>query len=84
MPAYEYEAPDGTRFIRVCAVQDRDNHGPGIRRVMSAPVVITSHAVSDFDMRKNVMKGYRSLEEKHGSRFRSSYTPEQIKKAWNN
>ena len=83
MPAYEYECPDGTRFIKVVPVHQRDDVHGGIRRVLSAPVILTG-ATSDLDMKKGVLKGYAKAEEKDGSRFRSGYTKKQIKEAWAN
>jgi hypothetical protein len=85
MPLYEYQNfKTGARFTAVVPVDKRDSL-PGARRILSTPTVLTQRAANPATTDgRNILKSYHKLEQKHGSRFRSSYTPEQIKRAWSN
>lgn len=43
---------------------------------------IMGAAANPIDMASGIMKGYHKRECEQGSRFKSSFTPKQIKEAW--
>lgn len=82
MPLYEYYDKKGDIVSRVVPVAERDKQDGMVRLSIPRVTVITSSAPSCIDMDHNVLKGYYEQEQKLGTRFRSSFTKEQIKQAW--
>jgi hypothetical protein len=85
MPLYEYEdlTRPGRRFTHRCDVNERDNV-PGARRILATPTILANRTTQEAQAGKNTIRGYYKEEQKNGSRFRSSFTPDQIKRAWSN
>lgn len=85
MPIYEYETESGDVVTRLVPVDQRDSQS-GLRRktVPSTLRVLCGEPTPDQLQARNVLKGYHNLECKEGSRFRSSFTKQQIKEAWSN
>jgi hypothetical protein len=66
---------------RVVPVDERDQQ-PGLTRVVIHDSINLCFGVPQTSLKDKTLKGYYAQEEKHGSRFQSSYTKEQIKRAW--
>ena len=86
MPVYSYEDEEtGTRVDMRRPVEDRDKPIV-LRRRKTVPdrvgVIVAGANTEDGDFNKRIQKGYRQLEEKQGSRFRSGFSKKQIKKTW--
>lgn len=83
MPVYVYQDGKGNRVELVKPVNERDNAPGGFKRItVPDRVFVPAGALPPTDMRSNIMKGYYKQECREGSRFKSSYTPKQIKAAW--
>jgi hypothetical protein len=52
------------------------------RRTVPGSISLAGAATDATAQGREVMKDYHKLEEKHGSRFRSGFKPEEIKRAW--
>lgn len=86
MPAYEYELiheETGKQVAAVTVVLPVDARDGIVLRRRSVPqrVIVTGHARNEIQEKASALTGYRKLEEKLGSRFRSKFTAEQIKAA---
>lgn len=87
MPLYEYISRSGQSVRAVRPVDKRDDpvriRGVIYYRVkVPSRVNVVSGRLNAVTQAKDVMKGYYKLEQKQGSRFRSEFTKDQIKKAW--
>jgi len=68
----------------VVPVDQRDKQ-PGLTRIVVSNFAVKTTAVSEAQSCKNqTMKGYYDMECKHGSRFNSTYSKAEIKRAWSN
>jgi ABC-type ATPase with predicted acetyltransferase domain len=85
MPLYEYLKPDGSKVLLRVTVDERDKQD-GLERVSIHTQIntISNRTTPESDTAKTVLKGYHAEECSKGSRFRSDFTPEQIKRAWAN
>lgn len=86
MPAYEYELvreDTGERIAAVTAIVPVDARDRLVLRRKTVPrsVAISGSAPNERALRASALNGYKKLEEKHGSRFKSRFTAEQIKRA---
>jgi hypothetical protein len=83
MPLYDYEDPNGRIVPRIVPVNERDNQ-PGLKRVQVPQriIVLSGCFNPEAQTAGEIMSGYHKLECRQGSRFHSSFTPEQIKRAW--
>jgi hypothetical protein len=88
MPTYEYEIVNertgevlATHIARL-PVEQRDR--VIIRRVKVPRSVSIAGAAAAPSQGGEVLAGYHKQEQKLGSRFRSEFTPAQIKQAWGN
>jgi hypothetical protein len=87
MPAYRYEIIDERsggvlqEATIVCPVDLRDRV---VLRRVTVPdrVTVAGSAENPHDAKKSNLKAYHAQECKHGSRFKSRFTKDQIKKAW--
>jgi hypothetical protein len=88
MPAYEFEIVNGEtgnaveRIVVVLPVAQRDSIC--IRRVKVPRSVSISGVAEAPSQAGEVLRGYRRAEEKNGSRFKSEFPAETIKKVWKN
>jgi hypothetical protein len=87
MPIYQYEDTRNGSVIELeKAVADRDSVPRYLKR-FSVPQKLTLVGVGEpLDNplgvnQTNLMKGYYRQEQKLGSKFKSRYTPDQIKRA---
>jgi len=87
MPIYQYEDTRNGSVIELeKAVADRDSVPRYLKR-FSVPQRLTLVGVGEpLDNplgvnQTNLMKGYYRQEQKLGSKFKSRYTPDQIKRA---
>jgi len=87
MPVYQYEDTRNGSVIELeKAVAERDSVPRYLKR-FSVPQRLTLVGVGEpLDNplgvnQTNLMKGYYRQEQKLGSRFKSRYTPDQIKRA---
>jgi hypothetical protein len=84
MPLYDYQTKDGSVVSLLVPVDQRDQQA-GLSRIL-CPLrvnVVTCPTPCPSDAHpKNVLAGYHRLECEQGSRFKSDFTPQQIKKAW--
>ena len=91
MPLYEYIDPaTGQVFEEHRAIADRDAPAERVidgravrleRRTVPARLAIVG-AHKPTTQAQSVLGGYYREELKHGSRWRSEYTPQQIKETW--
>lgn len=88
MPSYEFEIlneetgePVG-KLVAVLPVEQRDKLR--IRRVTVPRSVSISGVAPAPSQGAEVLRGYRKQEEKLGSRFRSEFSADTIKKVWAN
>lgn len=86
MPAYEYELvrEDTGKVIVALTVivpVDLRDRVKLRRRTVPRRVIVTGHARNERTEESSALAGYRRLEDKHGSRFKSRFTPDQIKRA---
>ena len=87
MPIYEYYHPATGECIEARrAIAERDTPPqPGFQR-RTVPSRVSPAAAGKLaapSMREGVLRGYYQQEQRHGSRFRSAFTPSQVKAAWN-
>ena len=86
MPAYEYEIINEETgevlggYLAKLPVDQRDRIS--IRRVTVPRSVSISGAAAAPSQASEVLAGYHKQEQKHGSRFKSEFSADQIKKAW--
>ena len=87
MPVYQYEDTRNGKVVELeKAVAERDSVPRYLKR-FTVPQRLTLVGVGEpLDNplgvnQTNLMKGYYSQEQKLGSRFRSQYTPDSIKRA---
>jgi hypothetical protein len=87
MPVYQYEDTRNGSVVELeKAVADRDSVPRYLKR-FSVPQRLTLVGVGEpLDNplgvnQTNLMKGYYRQEQKLGSKFKSRYTPDQIKRA---
>ncbi len=86
MPAYEYELFDpltGEVVEVVTAVRpvDKRNSVEIRRRELPRSIAIAGSAVACDAIDRTVMRGYQRQEEKLGSRFRSKFSADQVKRS---
>lgn len=88
MPVYQYEdSRNGSVIELERPVAKRDKVPSHLKR-FSVPQKLTLVGVGDpspepgSDHVKNIMKGYYKYEQRLGSRFKSSYTADQVRRAW--
>lgn len=87
MPSYEYELIDGeTGRVLVCLpvlvpVAKRDAVRLR-RRTVPRTVTIAGAATAPDDAQQCTMKGYHRQEEKLGSRFKSAYSADEVKRSF--
>ena len=85
MPLYVYENGEGNKIEELRLFKDRDRCPDGYKRVLNPQPISYTGTVSDpTDMRNSVLKGYYKHECKHGSRWSSEFSKNQIKTAWSN
>ena len=85
MPLYAYEDKDTGLTVELRRpVEDRDKPIV-LRRAKTVPdkvSVLVPGASEAGDFNKKMMREHHKKEEREGSRFNSSFTKDQIKKAW--
>ena len=88
MPVYQYEdSRNGSVIELERPVAERDKVPAHLKR-FSVPQKLTLVGVGDpspepgSDQVKNIMKGYYKYEQRLGSRFKSSYSADQVRRAW--
>ena len=86
MPLYEFDVLNGETgsVIETIAVRVpmAERNSVLIRR-RTVPSSVSISGVAEVPTQGHaVIKGYRKEELKKGSRFKSEFTPDQIKKAW--
>ena len=88
MPVYQYEdSRNGSVIELERPVAGRDDVPSHLKR-FSVPQKLTLVGVGDpapepgSDHVSNAMRGYYRQEQKLGSRFKSYYTPDQVRRAW--
>lgn len=83
MPIYVYENKHGNRREEVRSIGDRDNAPEGYERVEEPQIIsVSGNASNPTSMKDGVMAGYYKEECRAGSRWRSDFSKNQIKKAW--
>ena len=85
MPLYDFQnVATGVRreFLVGSGVRFMKRDGAQWRRCLSAPYV--PRAVRQPGQGEEVLAGYKAKEEREGSRFRSRFSKDQIKRAWMN
>lgn len=86
MPAYEFEVVNEASGETLATltlplpIEQRDNVTIK-RRTVPRSVAVAGVAGDPFDQGKRVLEGYRRAEEKMGSRFKSEFTPDQVRRA---
>ena len=86
MPIYEYYHPTTGECVesRRCVAERDLPPAPGfVRRTVPSCVSPPAIRLSAPSMRDGVLRGYYQQEQRAGSRFRSAFTKDQIKAAWN-
>lgn len=85
MPLYTYEDPEtGVKLDLRRPVEDR-NKPIILKRIQDIPDrvgVIVPGATQEGSFNQRMIQSHYQKEQVEGSRFKSSYTKEQIKKAW--
>lgn len=88
MPVYQYHDSQSGGVVELeRRVAERDSVPPHLKR-FSVPQKLVLVGVGESapepgsDHVKNIMRGYYKYECRQGSRFKSSYTPDQVKRAW--
>lgn len=85
MPLYEYRTESGDVVERCVPVEERDCQLGLDRITVPARVRTLCNTLTPDQVTSNkTLRGYYNEECKHGSRFQSSFTKEQIKQAWAN
>jgi hypothetical protein len=87
MPLYTYEDPEtGLKIDLRRSVEDR-NKPIVLQRIKTVPDrvgVLVPGATEESSFNARMLKEHHKKEEREGSRFRSAFKKEQIKKAWAN
>lgn len=86
MPIYEYHHPVTGECIearRSLAERDQPPAPDFIRRTVPSRVSPIATRPAPPSMRDGVLRGYYQQEQRDGSRFRSAFTKDRIKAAWN-
>ena len=87
MPVYQYEDTRNGKVIELeKAVAERDKVPRYLKRFQVPARLALVGVVEPLDNplgvnQTNIMKGYYRQEQKLGSRFKSQYTPDSIKRA---
>jgi predicted nucleic acid-binding Zn ribbon protein len=85
MPLYTYEDPEtGIKIDLRRSVEDR-NKPIVLKRMKDIPDrvgVMIPGATQDGSFNDRMIRSHYQKEQAEGSRFKSSYTKEQIKQAW--
>jgi hypothetical protein len=87
MPAYEYDLVEpGTDLVLgtvtlIRPVESRDQVRLR-RRSVPRQVCVRGHARNPQDAAQQVVAGYHKLEQRHGSRFKSRFSADQVKAAY--
>ena len=88
MPVYQYhDTANGGVVELERRVAERDKVPANLKR-FSVPQKLVLVGVGESapepgsDHVKNIMRGYYKYECRNGSRFRSSYSPDQVRRAW--
>ena len=88
MPVYQYRNTQNGGVVELeRRVDERDKVPANLKR-FSVPQKLTLVGVGDpspepgSDHVKNIMKGYYKYEQRLGSRFKSSYSADQVRRAW--
>jgi len=92
MPLYDYRSRDDHLVVTLLrSVDDRNlpvwYGGQPLERVTVPDrigVIVGSGRTELPRQGESVLRGYHEEECKHGSRFRSEFTPKQIREAWEN
>jgi hypothetical protein len=88
MPAYEFELfNEATGKVVVTLpvilpVAQRDKLRLR-RRTVPRSIAVSGAAADPHDQSRNVLRSYHRQEEKLGSRFRSAFTKDQVRRAFN-
>jgi len=88
MPVYQYhDTANGGVVELERRVAERDKVPANLKR-FSVPQKLVLVGVGESapepgsDHVKNIMRGYYKYECRNGSRFKSSYSPDQVRRAW--
>jgi hypothetical protein len=88
MPVYQYhDTANGGVVELERRVDERDKVPANLKR-FSVPQKLVLVGVGESapepgsDHVKNIMRGYYKYECRNGSRFKSSYSPDQVRRAW--
>jgi hypothetical protein len=81
MPFYDYLDHQRNTVSRCVPVAERDKQ-IGLQRITVSPFSFPGHAVSPLDQKEGLRQGYYREECKQGSRFRSSYSKNTIRRVW--
>ena len=88
MPVYQYRDTQNGGVVELERRVDERDQVPAHLKRFSVPQKLTLVGVGDpspepgSDHVKNIMKGYYKHEQRLGSRFKSSYSADQVRRAW--
>lgn len=86
MPIYEYENKSGARILLFSSVKDRNKprrvRGSVFKRSKNVVKFNVAMGALPHGAMADTIKGYYNEEIKHGAKFKSEFTKDEIKKAW--
>ena len=88
MPVYQYHDTANGGVVELERRVDERDQVPAHLKRFSVPQKLVLVGVGESapepgsDHVKNIMRGYYKYECRNGSRFKSSYSPDQVRRAW--
>ena len=88
MPVYQYHDTANGGVVELERRVDERDEVPAHLKRFSVPQKLVLVGVGESapepgsDHVKNIMRGYYKYECRNGSRFKSSYSPDQVRRAW--
>lgn len=88
MPVYQYRDTQNGGVVELERRVDERDEVPAHLKRFSVPQKLVLVGVGESapepgsDHVKNIMRGYYKYECRNGSRFKSSYSPDQVRRAW--